>query len=131
MTALLAALANGAMVSVPIAAVVWLVLRLAPRRLWNAATRYMVWWAALLVTAALPALFVPRPPQPTLLPPVCAAPGEPEPAAIPFPVVELPSVADPVSAPTPGRLHGPAFPIRISAIRWARWIPACWLRRAP
>ena len=40
MGAILAAMANGAVVSALLGAVVWLVLRLTPRRTWNAATRY-------------------------------------------------------------------------------------------
>jgi beta-lactamase regulating signal transducer with metallopeptidase domain len=44
---------NGAILSVPVAAAVWLLLRLTPRRALNASTRYAVWWAALLLIFCL------------------------------------------------------------------------------
>ena len=58
MNSLLAALINGTILSGVAAAVLWAALRLAPRRVLNAATRYVAWWAALIVAAVFPALFL-------------------------------------------------------------------------
>ena len=58
MTSLFAALLNGIVASAALAAVLWIALRLAPRRLLNAATRYAIWCAALATTAVLPALYL-------------------------------------------------------------------------
>ncbi len=54
MNAFLAALINGIILSGAAAAALWLVLRLTPRRTLNAASRYVAWCAALIVTAAAP-----------------------------------------------------------------------------
>lgn len=54
MTTFWSALVNGAILSAPLAFAVWFVLRLAPRRTLNAATRYAIWWMVLLATLALP-----------------------------------------------------------------------------
>jgi hypothetical protein len=51
---ILAAMLNGAILSVPVAVAVWVGLRLAPRRMLSAATRYVVWWAALVAVGMLP-----------------------------------------------------------------------------
>src|ERR1035438_195564 len=53
------ALVNGAFWSALPAGAVWMALRLTPRRLLNAATRYAIWWMVLATTIALPA-FYPR-----------------------------------------------------------------------
>src|SRR5258708_30406401 len=60
MTSILAAMVNAGFLSALVTAAVWLALRLTPRRALNAATRYAVWWAALAVAIALPALYLPR-----------------------------------------------------------------------
>ena len=57
MNTILPALANGFLLSVPIAATVWLALRFSRRSL-NAATRYVVWWMALFALMVLPAPFL-------------------------------------------------------------------------
>jgi hypothetical protein len=58
MNAILPTLVNGFILSVPLAAAVWLALRLGQRSL-NAATRYGFWWIALAACIALPAAFLP------------------------------------------------------------------------
>jgi beta-lactamase regulating signal transducer with metallopeptidase domain len=50
--------ANAGILAVPVAAVIWIALRLTPRRALNAATRYAIWWVTFAVTLALPLLFV-------------------------------------------------------------------------
>ncbi len=59
MNAIASALVNGTLLSALLAAAVWLVLRVAPRRFLNAATRHLVWWMVLAITIALPALQLP------------------------------------------------------------------------
>jgi beta-lactamase regulating signal transducer with metallopeptidase domain len=56
---LIGAFLNGAIVSVLVAAIVWLILRITPRRALNAATRYAIWCATLTIVIALPALYMP------------------------------------------------------------------------
>src|SRR5580704_6163350 len=55
----MAAFVNGGIMSVPVAAAVWLLLRITPRRALNAATRYAIWCAALAIVITLPALYLP------------------------------------------------------------------------
>jgi len=64
------ALANSALLSIGATGVLWLALRIIPRRTLNAATRFGLWWVALSISAALPLVFlilswvsVPRPSQ--------------------------------------------------------------------
>jgi beta-lactamase regulating signal transducer with metallopeptidase domain len=61
MTRLLSALVNGGLLAAGLTFMVWVVLRLVPRRAWNAATRYALWWATLAITVALPILYLPLP----------------------------------------------------------------------
>src|ERR1700761_8327774 len=61
LASILASLLNAAIPTLAIAAAVWLVLRLAPRRAFNAATRYAIWWTVLLLAALLPLFYLPRP----------------------------------------------------------------------
>jgi hypothetical protein len=61
----IAAVVNGGIVSVPIAAAVWLLLRVMPRRALNAATRYAIWWVTLAIVIALPVVYLPL--RPALL----------------------------------------------------------------
>jgi beta-lactamase regulating signal transducer with metallopeptidase domain len=70
--------------SVPVAAAVWLLLRLTPRRVLNATTRYAVWWATLLLVFCL---WVGRTPGPT---PTPGSIGPPELAPIVVPLKTSP-----------------------------------------
>lgn len=58
------ALVNASILSAALAAALWIGLRLTPRHALNAATRYVVWWAALLITAVLPLLCYSLRPKP-------------------------------------------------------------------
>jgi uncharacterized protein (TIGR03435 family) len=60
MNVLVSALLNGAILSIPLTVLTWIVLRLTPRAVLNAATRYAILWGVLLVSALLPALYLPR-----------------------------------------------------------------------
>jgi beta-lactamase regulating signal transducer with metallopeptidase domain len=115
MNAAWSALANGAVLSIPLTAAVWLTLRLIPRRALNAATRYAIWWIVLAVTIALPAFYPPR----------SAASGRATSGAdaIVVRVVELPAATPPVDRPAPRR----RLPLELPAGRWMRWLLASWL----
>jgi beta-lactamase regulating signal transducer with metallopeptidase domain len=58
-TILLSALVNSAILSAAATAVIWSLLRLTPRRTLNAATRYGMWFVALLLVVGLPVAFIP------------------------------------------------------------------------
>jgi beta-lactamase regulating signal transducer with metallopeptidase domain len=118
------ALVNGAILSALLTAAVWLAHRIAPRRVLNATTRYVVWWATLAVTLALPLLFwhVDSPPPPIVILPASPVVFEqPAPADV---VLSEPSAQAP--SPTP-HLHFPSFPVAIPAGPWLRWGLACWM----
>src|SRR5580698_9557645 len=108
MNTLLAALINGFVVSVPLAAAVWLALRVS-RRWVNAATRYAIWWILLALVVCLPFCYVPSRPSPHYAR-IAATPAAP-PATV---VVQQPSV---VSRP----LHAdaPRFPLQVAPRPWS------------
>src|SRR5216683_7349417 len=58
MNIILTAAVNGAILSLPVVAMVWGLLHLF-RRYFNAATRYIVWWITLLVVTVIPLLLLP------------------------------------------------------------------------
>jgi VWFA-related protein len=64
MNSILTAALNGAILGALMAAVVWVGLRVAPRRALNAAARYLVWWAALAAAVMLPLAYL-RAPSPS------------------------------------------------------------------
>jgi beta-lactamase regulating signal transducer with metallopeptidase domain len=109
------ALVNGAFLSVLPAAVVWMALRLTPRRTLNAATRYAVWWIVLATTIALPAFY----PRARNLHEAIPTPRIAEMAALP-------------AAPALPAAHAPGArlvewrPIEIHRGWWLRWLPIAW-----
>ena len=136
MSAILAALVNGMLVSVALLCLVWIALRVMPRGSLNAATRYAIWWAALVVTVALPFCNVRLGSD--------SAPSRPAPVAetLRFRFVEAPPVRSTLrfapalqttprfaNLPTPSRapLFRTIFPIAIPAGPWPARILALWL----
>ena len=123
MNSILAALINGAILSAPLAAATWLVLRLLPRRSMNAATRHLVWWGTLAVVVALPAVYIPVPHfgQPHTSRVVSHAPLTPltTSAQPPAPLVRTTSIS--VDA-----LPKSVFPVELPAGSWMWWIAAAW-----
>jgi beta-lactamase regulating signal transducer with metallopeptidase domain len=133
MNVVLAAVVNGALLGALVVVAVWFALRAAPRRVLNAATRYVLWWVVLAIAIALPVSFLPLQrgphagplnparivlPRPTeALPPARIA----RPAQLPLPMWQLPPAAG--KAP----VAWPSFPIRIGAAGWPRWIFCAWL----
>jgi beta-lactamase regulating signal transducer with metallopeptidase domain len=110
--AFLSALLNGAILSVPVAAAVWLLFRLATRRALNATTRYAVWWATLVLIFCVSA---PRFHRAARLP--LSATG---PAA----TVEASSSLAPIVAPD----HAPlGVNLIVAQGPWTRWIVTGWL----
>ncbi len=128
MNLLLAALVNGAVLSVLNALAVWLGLRLASRRGWNAATRYVVWWAALLTVVVLPLWYL----SSTLWRQPRATAGK---AATDVRFVRNPSGALVSNAPfrADARLSAEAlsrsagwFPLKVADSQWPRWVLGLW-----
>jgi beta-lactamase regulating signal transducer with metallopeptidase domain len=118
MTSAWSAILNAFVLSVPLTAAVWLVLRLTPRRLLNAATRYVIWWIVLAVVAALPAFVrTGRAVHPT------ASPTNRDPIAWSSVVIE--PGAQPASPPV-----RPSFRLlprlALPAGAWMRWILTAW-----
>jgi beta-lactamase regulating signal transducer with metallopeptidase domain len=65
MNALWTALLNGGILGAALAAAVWVVLAVTPRRFCGASTRYLVWWITLAAIVAAPALQLRIEPPPT------------------------------------------------------------------
>jgi hypothetical protein len=108
--------------SIPLAAAVWLGLRLLPRRTLSAAARYLVWWTALIATIALPIAYLPpgAPSQPISL----EAPPDQQ---APRPQINAPVFAPPQTAPlAPAPSVRSRFPLRIATGTWTRWIVTAW-----
>jgi beta-lactamase regulating signal transducer with metallopeptidase domain len=122
MTRLFSALINGGLLSSLLALVVWSVLRFVPRRLWNAATRYALWWAVLGITIALPALYLQRPPQ-------ARDPGMGTvQTSSRRPAVSLSGLATTPTLPAPADSmpSHPVWRIEVPADTWLRWLFAGW-----
>jgi len=143
MNQILAALVNGAMLGALVTAAVWLVLRLIPRRMLNAPTRYILWWATLAMVIVLPALYLPRQhpverPHPVEQPrgvAVSGGPANPQagrearaPKPLQGPQSRLPKIA---LAPLPEVQSLTVSPlprtIQIPATRWPRVFLVLWL----
>src|SRR5262245_5898974 len=131
MNSIVSGLINGVIMSAAITAIVWLVMRFTSTRVWNAATRYAVWWATLLVTLAIPALSVsilrlpwmhPVPPPASAAPEMQIRAGQHqmdssiEPAAS---MRGLPFVERPASRSL--------FPIQLLSGRWVAWVAFVWV----
>ena len=110
------ALVNGALLSALLAAAVWMALRLTPRRLLNAATRYAVWWIVLSLTVALPALY-----------PRAHNLHDAIPAARTADVVAAPAGAALPAGAAPGMRLADWRPIEIHRGWWLRMLPIAWV----
>jgi beta-lactamase regulating signal transducer with metallopeptidase domain len=130
MSTVLAALVNGAILGAIVTCVVGVLLRLTPRRALNAATRYAIWWAALLVVVLLPVFYLPIHFR-TAGPP---AVFDPTPAIDTASIEAIPesiAAAGPAAvADTPPASRWPAFPIEIRGGRWLVWIAMAWAAAA-
>ena len=148
---LFSALINAAIVGTVATAVFWTFLRIVSRGALNAATRYALWWIALLLLVILPVAFVPslnlRNPQP----PALGSLPLRELALLPAPVTKhVPVAADNLGAPPnsgairpkvetegfpvqrPGlmsRLYSqmPLLPLRVKAGLWLQLALSLWL----
>src|ERR1700733_5968014 len=118
MNTLLAALINGFVVSVPLVAIVWLVLSVS-RRWVNAATRYAIWWILLALVVCLPFRYVASRRSPHYEPIAATQ------AALPAPVIaQAPSVSS--NSSRLASAETPRFPLRVTPGPWAAWIIAVW-----
>ncbi len=137
MNTILSALVNGAIMSVLVTSVVALAMRALPRRLLNAATRYVIWWAALVMTIAMFAWYLPRGDTLRSSPERSARkdPGQPQrtvgsEVATPASKYSTPSVRADLNFSPPIRLKRPLFPLEVAVGRWAGWIVSVWLLAA-
>src|SRR5262249_40048488 len=120
MAALLTVLVNGFILSAAPTAVVAIVIRLIGDRLWNAATRYAIWWALLVFSVAV------MPPLPRFRDnrtdergPVKTPLNE---ASVSSP---LPKLAAVQQVP-PSTERWPRLPLRVSLDSWITWIAVAW-----
>lgn len=106
------ALINGGIDSAIPAAGMWLALRAAPRRTFNAATRYLLWWLTLAVALALPIL--------------CALNGGSR-VVVSRTVASGRETPRPrIASPEPAReFRTPALEIQSGP--WEKWLLAAWL----
>jgi Ca-activated chloride channel family protein len=129
MTAVLAALVNGAILSVPLTMVVWLALGVTPRRVLNAATRHVVWWATLAIAVTLPVVYLPMSPfhsarQATSYRELARIEVAASEAAAPHEESEKTvEAALPADAPE----SRPLFPVEVAAGPLPRWIVTAWM----
>ena len=112
------AVVNGAILSLPLTAAVWLALRLLPRRSVSAAARYVIWWIALIATIALPIAYLPPSPRAAAIALTATVAQAGFEAAV-FEQAQTTFSRPP--ATTPARL-----PIRIPTGTWTRWIAIAW-----
>jgi beta-lactamase regulating signal transducer with metallopeptidase domain len=106
------ALLNGAILSAPLAAAVWLALRLIPRRVLNASTRYVIWWVTLAFSLALPVFLAQTRPAPASHP---TGRGN-----LHIAVVNL----EQQPAAHAGSLH---LPVAVPVRPWLRLLPIAWI----
>ena len=122
---LCAAALNSVLIGIPIAALVWLILRIVPRGALNAATRYAIWWACLAVVAALPATY--RLPRISLARDVAApgawvSPPRHEPASMEPDATQLSVSMEPVSQiSSASRFSLLRFPIDFDYVHASRY----------
>jgi beta-lactamase regulating signal transducer with metallopeptidase domain len=126
MTSVLAALVNGGILSALVTIAVWLALRVTPRRVLNAATRYAVWWVTLAIAVTLPALYLPRD-FAGRLPPHEANILAKAPTLEAAPPVEESGDSIIVSRPANPSTFRPRFPVEFAGGRLPRWIVAAWI----
>ncbi len=116
------ALINGSILSLPLTAAVWLALRLLPRRSLSAASRYIIWWMALLGTLALPIAYLP--PRVSSRP-ISAVTLTADVQAAVFEQIQTTLSIPHPTAPAPSR-----FPLRVATGNWTRWIALAWAESA-
>jgi len=119
MNTFLSAFINGVLLSIPVTIAAWLALRLTPRRALNAATRYVVLWAILLIVLVLPALYLPH---------AAIHRSAPMSQAISQTLAPLPPIAEPdePSITTTSPARSVTLPFSVPAGRWPAAILAIW-----
>jgi beta-lactamase regulating signal transducer with metallopeptidase domain len=122
MSAILAALINAGIAGSALTLAVWLILRVAPRRALNAATRYAIWWTTLLVVVTLPLFYLPRQAEPVVVAVPVSAPLEAvEATAAPA------SQSESMVVETSASPRWPQFPLELSFGAWPARILELWM----
>jgi beta-lactamase regulating signal transducer with metallopeptidase domain len=123
MSAILSALINGGIAGAAVAVAVWIALSMAPRRALNAATRYAIWWIALLVVVTLPMFYLPHRVEPaSAFVPAAPVTGHTETLT----VTDATMAASEVSPTSHQPSRWPQFPLEFSAGAWPFRIFAVW-----
>jgi beta-lactamase regulating signal transducer with metallopeptidase domain/Flp pilus assembly protein TadD len=113
MTTFWSAIINSAILSALLSLAVWLALRLTPRRMLNAATRYAIWWIVLLATLALPLAYVKL------------TPTRPTPVTLSNTARDLPWAQSTSTAPATTR--NITLPLEIPASKWLQPLLIFWI----
>lgn len=124
MTSILSALLNGAVASVLVALVVWIVLAMTPRRILNAATRYSAWWLVLLAILLLPVAYLPVTPSGPRAVIVAASHPSGTADSVAQPSPRSAPAAVPANA-TPVVPRGPVLPVEF-APSWTSAVVGLW-----
>jgi Ca-activated chloride channel family protein len=120
MNSAVAAMVNGAVLSAVLTALVWLALRVMPRHVLNAATRYVVWWLAIAIAVTLPLAWLPSHTSAQRPDPVRAVRFSPTPEPV--------RIVHAMALPAAGAERGDrSIAVAIPAGRWPTWIVAAWL----
>jgi beta-lactamase regulating signal transducer with metallopeptidase domain len=125
MAALVTALVNGFIVSAVATAFVAIVMSLCGNRLWNAATRYAIWWALLVFSLAvmLPSIRFRKNAADERIPAKTAL----HEASLSTPSSGLPAVHP---SPPPSRERLARLPLRVTMDSWMTWIAVAWFAAA-
>ncbi|MCU1327640.1 MAG: hypothetical protein JWN34_3010 [Bryobacterales bacterium] len=130
MNALFAALVNGAVASALTVALVGATLRLTPRRVVNATTRYAIWWIAMILTVVTPVSFLPNAVPPLAEIDASSMPTGTQIVSTPTAITaDAPAVARPrhvVPPQAPSSLRAPKLPFELADARWPRTILLVW-----
>jgi beta-lactamase regulating signal transducer with metallopeptidase domain len=119
MSTILSALINAGVAGAGLTLAVWLVLSIAPRRALNAATRYAIWWIALLVVVTLPLFYLPHRAEPvSAFVPIAIPTGQTE--------TLIMTETTPPASDAPSASRWPQFPLEFSAGAWPVRIFAAW-----
>jgi beta-lactamase regulating signal transducer with metallopeptidase domain len=114
----MSAVLNSVWQALAVVLLTWVTLKFTPRI--NAATRFVVWWAVLIVSIALPIgsrLITAAPPRPEVAPPtLVSSSASTELVVAPDPLAITPAVAP----------RGPALPLEFRTGAWPLWIFAVW-----
>ncbi len=125
MNAFLPALINGAVLSIPLTVVAAIALRLTPRSVLNAATRYLILCGVLLLSVLLPGFYLPHRSAQAAPPPAAMALHDSPVSASAVPATSRQQFGAEPNAP-PVRTHAPILPITLPTGSWTTILSVIW-----